>query len=120
MKNWKKYGLVLLLFCGLFLFTACGKKNNGVDPKIVGDWNYFEDDLTTNYLFREDGTGTYDVRVGDEITVQKHIHFQTKNHKILITYDDDEIEFEMNYEVNDKGLLIEQEGEKNQYIPAIE
>ena len=54
-----KKNLLLGLITIITLIIVSGCTNKNIDPKVVGKWKYTDDDFSVEYVFKENGTGTY-------------------------------------------------------------
>ena len=90
MKSIKNICLVAFLAVGLFLLTACGKKEG-----IVGKWTYQSGGYT--YTFNEDGTGDYN---GSKFT------YTIDGDKLSILYDGNTAAFETTFTIDGDKLDV--------------
>ena len=90
MKTIKNVCLIAFLAVGLFLLTACGKKEG-----IVGKWAYEAGGYT--YKFNEDGTGEYN---GAKFT------YTIDGDKISILYEGNTAPFETTFSIDGDKLDV--------------
>ena len=111
-----KKNLLLGLITIITLIIVSGCTNKNIDPKVVGKWKYTDDDFSVEYVFKENGTGTYTLNIGDE-SESKNITYKNKDGKFLITFEKDKDVFENKYTIKNGNLIIEDSfGEKITYI----
>ncbi|MBR4462108.1 MAG: hypothetical protein IKS51_05985 [Erysipelotrichaceae bacterium] len=105
----KKLFTVLLALTMLLTVAACGKKG---DSSLAGVWEYAdtENDIGAVYDLKEDGTGTYTMKVG-ETEVTYELKYEVKNGHLLVTYVNNEIfseddVFDSEFSFKDANTLI--------------
>ncbi len=74
----------LLVIAMVISIAACGKKN---ENSLAGVWEYTdtESDLGAVYDLKEDGTGTYTMKIG-ETEVIYELKYEVKDGHLLVTY----------------------------------
>ena len=74
----------LLVIAMAISIAACGKKN---ENSLAGVWEYTdtESDLGAVYDLKEDGTGTYTMKIG-ETEVTYELKYEVKDGHLLVTY----------------------------------
>ena len=74
----------LLVIAMAISIAACGKKN---ENSLAGVWEYTdtESDLGAVYDLKEDGTGTYTMKIG-ETDVTYELKYEVKDGHLLVTY----------------------------------
>ncbi len=74
----------LLVIAMVISIAACGKKN---ENSLAGVWEYTdtESDLGAVYDLKEDGTGTYTMKIG-ETDVTYELKYEVKDGHLLVTY----------------------------------
>ena len=74
----------LLVIAMVISIAACGKKN---ENSLAGVWEYTdtESDLGAVYDLKEDGTGTYTMKIG-ETEVTYELKYEVKDGHLLVTY----------------------------------
>ena len=100
-KYIKNLVLVIVLIVGVLSLTGCGEK----DSRVVGTWEYKDDGISAVYVLKEDGTGSYNIIVSDANSF-KNLTYETKDGKLLITFEDDTDVFELKYKVTKDALII--------------
>ncbi|MBO4919191.1 MAG: hypothetical protein J5365_03445 [Erysipelotrichaceae bacterium] len=85
----KKWIAVLLALTMLLTVAGCGKKG---DNSLVGVWEYAdtENDLGAVYDLKDDGTGTYTMKVG-ETEVTYELKYEVQDGHLLVRYVNNEI-----------------------------
>jgi len=99
------FSLVFVIFT--VLLSGCEKKE--LDEKIFGTWEYSEDGYSTEFIFKEDGTGSETIKILDSEESKDSISsftYKTKSGIIYITFENDSVEFEYKYRFNDKDLVL--------------
>jgi len=101
-KAIKKLGVLALSAFIIIIMTGCGKSNEG----IVGEWNYY-DSAAKNakskiyYTFNKDNTGSYTFY--DDT---KKFKYETKDGKVIISYENATVPNEFEYSIKDDILTI--------------
>ena len=74
----------LLVIAMVISIAACGKKT---ENSLAGVWEYTdtESDLGAVYDLKEDGTGTYTMKIG-ETDVTYELKYEVKDGHLLVTY----------------------------------
>ena len=101
--------ILIALVLMILAVSGCGKKS---DDSLVGVWEYTdtENDIGAVYDLKDDGTGTYTMKVGDtEVTYE--LKYEVKNHHLLVTYVNNEIfteddVFDSEFSFKDANTLI--------------
>ena len=95
--------IALILISTILILTGC--KNNNIDSKLIGTWECDYEGLNSKYVFNEDKTGSQTLTVEENSSTNKYT-YETKENKILITYENDTDVFELGYRFdnNDLGL----------------
>lgn len=109
MKKSRVILAVLLIFSMIFSLTGCGKgKNNS----LAGTWEYSdtENGIGAEYVLKDDGTGTYTMKVG-ETEVTYELKYETKDGHLLVRYVNNEIfseedVFDSEFRFKDSKTLI--------------
>ncbi|MBO4920149.1 MAG: hypothetical protein J5365_08365 [Erysipelotrichaceae bacterium] len=85
----KKMITILLLAVLALSVAGCGKKS---ENSLVGVWEYSdsENGIGAVYDLKEDGTGTYTMKVGEE-EVTYELKYEVKDNHLLVTYVNNEI-----------------------------
>lgn len=101
--------VIILLVFGLFVLTACEKKEENTQGQetvkegasVVGQWklNMYGNDYI--YTFNEDGTGNYNAAGTD-----MPFTYKTEGDQISILYDGDTVSFDTKYSVNGTTLNV--------------
>ena len=84
MRKLRTFIMAMLVIAMAVSVAACGKKS---DNSLVGVWEYAdtERDLGAVYDLKEDGTGTYTMKVG-ETEVTYELKYEVKDGHLLVTY----------------------------------
>ena len=84
MRKLRTIIMAMLVIAMAVSVAACGKKS---DNSLVGVWEYAdtESDLGAVYDLKEDGTGTYTMKVG-ETKVTYELKYEVKDGHLLVTY----------------------------------
>ena len=84
MRKLRTFIMAMLVIAMAVSVAACGKKS---DNSLVGVWEYAdtESDLGAVYDLKEDGTGTYTIKVG-ETEVTYELKYEVKDGHLLVTY----------------------------------
>lgn len=84
MRKLRTIIMAMLVIAMVVSVAACGKKS---DNSLVGVWEYAdtESDLGAVYDLKEDGTGTYTMKVG-ETEVTYELKYEVKDGHLLVTY----------------------------------
>ena len=79
----------LLVFAMLLSLAGCGKKE---ENSLVGTWEYSdtESGIGAVYVLKDDGTGTYTMKVG-ETEVTYELKYEVKDGHLLVRYVNNEI-----------------------------
>lgn len=99
----------LLVFVMVFAMAACGAKKN--ENSLVGTWEYTdaEDAIGAVYVLKDDGTGTYTIKAGEQ-EVSMSIKYEAKDGHLLVTFVDSEIYgddvFDNEFSFKDANTLI--------------
>ncbi len=106
MKRIKKILLLLLVITSISFISGCGKSDNNekTDNKIVGTWEYKTESTTTIYEFKNDKTGKYTAKFGDN-EVEREFTYEMTDTTITITYDEEDM-FETDYKLDGKKLTV--------------
>ena len=109
MKKTNLIFVTLLVFAMTLALAGCGKKENS----IVGTWecNDTENDISTVYDLKDDGTGTYTMNVAGEEVIYE-LKYEIKDNHLLVRYvnndtfsEDDEFDNEFQFK-DDNTLII--------------
>lgn len=76
MKKFIKMLVVMSAAVMMLSMAACGKKS------VIGTWSCTENNVTTTYVFNEDGTGTMDIGSGIVLNIQ----YKTDKDKLTVEY----------------------------------
>ena len=105
--------VVCLLLAALLLGGAALAETQAESPSLVGTWAYSDEEsgIGAVYDFKEDGTGTYTMIVGeDEVTYE--LKYEVQDNLLLVTYvnnetftEDDVFENEFRFE-DEQTLVI--------------
>ena len=84
MRKLRTIIMAMLVIAMAVSVAACGKKS---DNSLVGVWEYAdtENNLGAVYDLKEDGTGTYTMKVG-ETEVTYELKYEVKDGHLLVTY----------------------------------
>ena len=84
MRKLRTIIMAMLVIAMAVSVAACGKKS---DNSLVGVWEYAdtENNLGAVYDLKEDGTGTYTMKVG-ETKVTYELKYEVKDGHLLVTY----------------------------------
>ena len=84
MRKLRTIIMAMLVIAMAVSVAACGKNS---DNSLVGVWEYedTESDLGAVYDLKEDGTGTYTMKVG-ETEVTYELKYEVKDGHLLVTY----------------------------------
>ena len=101
--------ILIALVLMILAVSGCGKKS---DDSLVGVWEYTdtENDIGAVYDLKDDGTGTYTMKVGNtEVTYE--LKYEVKDHHLLVTYVNNEIfteddVFDSEFSFKDANTLI--------------
>ena len=109
MKKLNAVLAVLLVLFVIFSAAGCGQKN---DNSLTGTWEYSDKDtgIVAVYVFKDDGTGTYTMKVGEEEVVYE-MKYEVKDGLLLVRYVNNEIfseddVFENELSVKDSKTII--------------
>lgn len=109
MKKIKTILATLLVLAMALSVAACAKKNDG---SLVGVWEYqdTESGIGATYDLKDDGTGTYTMKVGEEEVVYE-LKYEVKNGHLLVTYVNNEIfteddVFDSEFTMKDANTMI--------------
>ena len=88
----KKISAMLAVVLALVLILSvagCGKK---ADASLTGVWEYVDEEnaIGAVYDLKDDGTGTYTMKVGEE-EVTYELKYEVKDGHLLVTYVNNEI-----------------------------
>ena len=85
----KKLLTALLVFAMMLSAAGCSKKS---DYSLVDVWEYedTESGIGAVYDLKDDGTGTYTMKVGDQ-EVTYELKYEVKGNHLLVTYVNNEI-----------------------------
>ena len=89
MKKIRTIIAAIAVFAVALTIAGCGKKNDG---SLAGVWEYAdtENGLGAVYDLKDDGTGTYTMKVGDtEVTYE--LKYEAKDGHLLVTFVNNEI-----------------------------
>ena len=89
MKNYSKFLSALLALAMVLSLAGCASKEKS---PLVGTWEYTdaEYDMGAVYVLKDDGTGTYTMKVGEE-EVTYELKYEVKDGHLLIRYVNNEI-----------------------------
>ena len=101
--------ILIALVLMILAVSGCGKKS---DDSLVGVWEYTdtENDIGAVYDLKDDGTGTYTMKVGNtEVTYE--LKYEVKDNHLLVTYVNNEIfteddVFDSEFSFKDANTLI--------------
>ena len=116
--------VTMLLIAGLFVLTACEKKDNipaedatqgevaeTSGGSVVGQWKLSMYGYDYIYTFNEDGTGNYNAAGTD-----MPFTYKTEGDQISILYDGNTVPFDTTYSVNGTTLnVVDSLGEDTLY-----
>ena len=89
MKRTRVVLAILLIFLMIPALAGCGKKD---ENSLAGSWGYAdaEYDIGAVYVLKDDGTGTYTMKVGDtEVTYE--LKYEVQDGHLLVRYVNNEI-----------------------------
>ena len=108
MRKLRTFIMAMLVIAMAVSVAACGKKS---DNSLVGVWEYAdtESNLGAVYDLKEDGTGTYTMKVG-ETEVTYELKYEVKDGHLLVTYVNNDIfteddVFDNEFRFEDDGTL---------------
>ena len=109
MKRRSVLFILITLVLMILTVSGCAKKGDG---SLAGVWEYTdtENDLGAVYDLKEDGTGTYTMKVG-ETEVTYELKYEVKDNHLLVTYVNNEIfseddVFDSEFSFKDANTLI--------------
>ena len=109
MRKIKYYLAMALIVATVFMLTSCGKKDK---DQIIGVWEYndTETGMKAVYDLKEDGTGTYSLKVGDQEVVYE-LKYEVKKGHLLVTYVNNDIfteedVFDSEFSFKDSNTMI--------------
>ena len=102
-KTVKNLSLVFIAMFTVIILVGCS--NSKIDSKVIGTWNYDTDGLNSTYVFNKDATGEQTIKVGENSSKNKFT-YETKEGKILITFENDSDVFEYKYRFEGKNLVL--------------
>ena len=123
----KCLALILVLALACMFMASCGGNGNGGsggDYSIVGVWDYSdaENGIETVYDLKDDGTGTYTMKVGEE-EVTYELKYEVSDGHLLVTYVNNEIfteedVFDNEFSFQDENTMIVKDsfGEELTYV----
>ena len=98
-----------LIVATVFMLTSCGKKDK---DQIIGVWEYndTETGMKAVYDLKEDSTGTYSLKVGDQEVVYE-LKYEVKKGHLLVTYVNNDIfteddVFDSEFSFKDSNTMI--------------
>lgn len=98
-----------LIVATVFMLTSCGKKDK---DQIVGVWEYndAETGMKAVYDLKEDGTGTYSIKAGDQEVVYE-LKYEVKKGHLLVTYVNNDVfteddVFDSEFSFKDSNTMI--------------
>ena len=101
--------ILIALVLMILAVSGCGKKSDG---SLAGVWEYAdkENDIGAVYDLKDDGTGTYTMKVGDT-EVMYELKYEVKDNHLLVTYVNNEIfteddVFDSEFSFKDANTLI--------------
>ena len=79
----------ILVFAMLLSVAGCSKK---ADASLTGVWEYADEEtgMSAVYDLKDDGTGTYTMKVGEEEVVYE-LKYEVQDGHLLVTYVNNEI-----------------------------
>ena len=100
---------VVLVLVLILSVAGCGKK---ADASLTGVWEYADEEngIAAAYDLKDDGTGTYTMKVGEE-EVTYELKYEVKDGHLLVTYVNNEIfseddVFDNEFSFQDDNTLI--------------
>ena len=93
MKKFYYLLAALLVIAVVVSLPGCGRTDSAKSANpLSGTWEYTdaEYDISTVYVLKDDGTGTYTMKVGDTEVVYE-LKYETKDDHLLVTYVNNEI-----------------------------
>ena len=123
----KCLALILVLTLACMFMASCGGNGNGGnggDYSIVGVWEYSdtENGIETVYDLKDDGTGTYTMKVGEEEVIYE-LKYEVSDGHLLVTYVNNEIfteedVFDNEFSFQDENSMIVKDsfGEELTYV----
>ena len=121
MKKISAILMVLLVFTMVLSLTGCGSKD---ENSLVGTWEYSDTEygLGAVYVLKDDGTGTYTMKVGEE-EVTYELKYEVKDGHLLVSYVNNEIfseddVFDSEFSFKDSKTMIVKDsfGEEQTFI----
>ena len=101
--------ILITAIIAALVISGCGKKS---DDSLAGVWEYAdtENDIGAVYDLKDDGTGTYTMKVGDtEVTYE--LKYEVQNNHLLVryvnneTFSEDDV-FDSEFSFKDANTLI--------------
>ncbi len=125
MKKFYYLLAALLVIAVVVSLPGCGRTDSAKSANpLSGTWEYTdaEYDISTVYVLKDDGTGTYTMKVGDTEVVYE-LKYETKDDHLLVTYVNNEIfteedVFDSPFRFSDPDTLILKDsfGEELTYV----
>ena len=105
----KKLITMFMILALILSAVGCSKKS---DSSLTGVWEYTDEEsgIGAVYDLKDDGTGTYTMKVGDQ-EVTYELKYEVKNGHLLVTYVNNEIfteddVFDSEFSFQDADTLI--------------
>ena len=111
----------LLAFVIVFAVAGCGRTD---ENSLVGTWEYTdtENSISAVYVLKDDGTGTYTMKVGEE-DVPYELKYEVKDGHLLVTYvnnetfsEDDVFDNEFSFKDSNTLVIKDSFGEEMTFV----
>ena len=102
-RSIKSLLLAFVVMFSIILLSGCG--NSKIDSKIIGTWEFSGDGFNSVYVFNGDGTGSQMLTVDENSSTNK-LTYETKDGKMLITFENDTDVFEYGYRFSVDNLVL--------------
>ena len=124
----KKFVILVLVLAMVCMFmAACGGSNDGGsdgDISIVGVWEYSdtENGIGAVYDLKDDGTGTYTLKVGEEEETYE-LKYEVSDGHLLVSYvnnevfsEDDVLDSEFSFQDQNNMIIKDSFGEEMTFV----
>ena len=112
---------VVLVLVLILSVAGCSKK---ADASLTGVWEYADEEtgMSAVYDLKDDGTGTYTMKVGEEEVVYE-LKYEVQDGHLLVTYvnneiftEDDVFDNEIRFKNADTLIIKDSFGEEGTYL----